>query len=75
MQGTDVYFLIGNLTSTSVMSMMCSSEIVSRRWRIWIHDELPPPSWASSRGEHLHRTLQKLKALILQSLQPVRKTR
>ena len=49
-----VYFLIGNLTSTSVMSVMCSSEIVLRRWRIWTHNELPPPSWASSRGEHLH---------------------
>ena len=48
------HVLIGNLTSTSVMSVMCSSEIVLRRWRTWIHNKLPPPSWASSRGEHLH---------------------
>ena len=48
-----MYFLIGNMTSTSVMSVRCSSEIVLRRWRTWIHNMLPPPSWASSRGEHL----------------------
>ena len=58
------HVLIGNLTSTSVMSVMCSSEIVLRRWRTWIHNKLLPPSWASSRGEHLHRSLQKLKVLI-----------
>ena len=52
------YFLIGNLTSTSVMSVRCSSEIVLRRWRAWIHDMLPPPSWASSKGEHLDRSLR-----------------
>jgi len=69
MQGTDhdmFHFLIGNLTSTSVMSVMCSSKIVLRKWRIWTHNKLPPPSWASSRGEHLDKSLQKLKALIVQ---------
>ena len=63
--------LIGNLTSTSVVSVMCSSEIVFGRWRIWIHNELLPPSWASSKGEHLHMSLQKLKVFILQLLEPV----
>ena len=62
------YFLIGNLTSTSVMSVMCSWKIVLRRWRAWIHNKLPPPSWASSRGEHLPYLLDQTPRLLFISL-------
>ena len=47
--------LLGKLISTSVMSLMCSSETALRRWRAWTLSSLPLPSWASFRGEHLHR--------------------
>lgn len=47
--------LLGKLISTSVMSLMCSSEAALRRWRAWILSSLPSPSWTSCRGEHLHR--------------------